>query len=276
MKTKLSKMWEIFFICLGAFVTVGLSIHSVLENDKKEKELANKTDSLMEAQEIINNKSEEIIQLQKELREKAEIQIISLLKLSNPIPKTFTLTIFSNIQTTTTELALLSTASANNGNMLPIENRNSIERIDKLKNAQIILKLTFKKEAKSMEIIFSQAPIKFIGFNTVLSSNVFRLATAQNQLQFSALTLATENIKTNYSSTSLLDFEKCDVTFEIEFGFAQRWIIGSHQADLYAIGPDSGLDIELNILKLTNSGRELIITDLKKIGKNKFKGKWNG
>ena len=134
-------MWEIFFICLGALVTVGLSINSVIQNGKKDIEIKAKTDSLIEAQKTIinksnaiNQKSDTIIKLQSELQKNAQIQIKSLRRINNPIPKQFTLTIFSNIETTDDELSLLSTASRINGNMLPIINQNSIERIDKLRN----------------------------------------------------------------------------------------------------------------------------------------------
>ena len=276
-------MWEIFFICLGALVTVGLSINSVIQNGKKDIEIKAKTDSLIEAQKTIinksnaiNQKSDTIIKLQSELQKNAQIQIKSLRRINNPIPKQFTLTIFSNIETTDDELSLLSTASRINGNMLPIINQNSIERIDKLRNAQIILKLIFKKGTKSMEIIFSQTPMQLFGFNTVQIPNAFKLATAQNELQFNGINLFTENITTNYSSTSLLDFEKCDVTFEIDFRFAQRWGIGGLQADLYDAGLGPGLDVNLKSFSLSTLGRALTITDIQKISKNKFKGKWNG
>jgi len=276
MKIKGKIMWEIIFICLGAAVTLGLSINSVIQNGKKDIEIEQKTDSLLEAQQTINNKSEKIIQLQNELQEKAEIQIKNLLRLNNPIPKKIQITLFTTIETTEEELVFLSTASKINGNMLPIANKASIERVDRFKNAQIILKLTFKKGNKSMNIIFSQTPIQFVGFNSVQLSGTFTLATAQNELQFSGIKLQTENIETNYSSTSLLDFNGCDVVLEINFGFAQRWLVGTKEADLYGIGSDPGVDINLKNINLTTEGRELIIRDMRKIGKNKFKGKWNG
>lgn len=147
-------MWEIIFICLGAAVTLWLSINSVIQNGKKDIEIKQKTDSLLKAQKAINKKSEKIIQLQNELQEKAEIQIENLLRLNNPIPKKIQITLFSTIETTKEELNFLSNASKINGNMLPIVNKESIEKIDRFKNAQIILKLTFKKGKKSMNIVF--------------------------------------------------------------------------------------------------------------------------
>lgn len=64
------KMLEIILICVGGIITIGISVNSIIQSELKDNKLREKQDSLYNAQveisrksEIINQKSEMIIQL---------------------------------------------------------------------------------------------------------------------------------------------------------------------------------------------------------------------
>ncbi len=259
---KFNRMIEIVLICLGGFITVGLSINSIIKSNNQEQELKDKTDK--------------IIELQEALREKSEIQIKNLEKLNNPIPKEFEISFFSSIKVDSIEFKQLQKAASKNGNHLPVSRNNKkIERLNKLKDAQIIIKIVFRNNEKEMTVGFDQTPIQFVGFNTSLTNNnTFLMGVAQESIHFIGSNLSTNNIVTNYDSPSLVDFKNCDVTFKIELGFPNLYKLGEKYTSLYTISSQNDINFSLEKVILESTKIKIEVSSFKEEGINLFKSQW--
>lgn len=277
------KMIEITLICLSGLITIGLSVNSILDNNKKELKLKQKQDSLYNAQlelnrksEIINQKSETIIKLQEDLRKTAEQQVESLSRLNNPIPEEFYLNLFAYIKTTKEEFSIISKIAKSNGNLLPINNSDTaVEKIEMLKNAQIIIEIVFKQKEREMTLRYYQTPILFMGFNTDQRNGVFTLAAAQGKVDLNVTNLRTADISTNYSSPSMMDFKNCTINVNISFGHPELYKVGEKFIPLYLIPSQSKISLSIDVISLRSKRQEIEIRSLSELGNNKFVGKSN-
>ena len=269
------QMTEIILLCISALITVGLSINTVFQSNHKEKELNKKQQELLNAQKKVSEQAEEIIRLQKKLEKKSEIQIDNLIKLNNPIPSELMLSFFSKIQVTKEELVVLSNISKSNGNLLPSSKEDTgIDKIDKLKDVQFIIEVTFKKGTKELKIKFSQAPFPFMGYSTGQTTGVGTLITGENELSFYAINLLTRDIKTNYSSPSFVDFYNCEVTATITFAFAKSSRYGGRLVNLYLVESQDQIPLLLESISLATNQNTITIDNFKKLKGNSFNATW--
>lgn len=269
------QMTEIILLCLSAIITVGLSINTIIQSNKKEKELNNKQEELLFTQKKVSDQSEEIISLQKKLQKKSDIQIDNLIKLNNPIPNELKLTFFSKIQVTKAELEILSNISKSNGNLLPSSSEDTgIDRIDKLKNVQFIIDVTFKKGTKELKVKFSQAPFQFMGYSTGKMKSVGTLITSEKELSFYAINLLTSDIKTNYSSPSLVDFYGSEVTATLTFAFPKPSRNGGRYINLYLVEIQNQIPLSLESISLETNQHTITIDNFKKLNGNSFIANW--
>ncbi len=231
---------EIILICLGGVITVGLSVNSLIKQQKQEKELKESQSNLISAQkeiiqkqdsfsqlqkqysESLNEKSNTIIELQEKLQEKTDSQLREINKLKNPIPNKLHISFKSNLVLTDSEFKRIRDNTTNPGNLLPSNKDNvHIHKVNKIRNLGISFLIEFINNNKVMSIKLNKTPIPFTYFNSQSLEDSFLLTIndQETKITFIANKIETDDISTNYSPPTLLDFKKAKVTIKYNFWY---------------------------------------------------------
>lgn len=287
---------QIIFILIAALCTVGLSIYSVWETSKKEKELSktqlelkDRQDLLIELQEKhaeeLKEKTDNVIELQKLLQGKSDLQLIDLDRLKNPIPETLEMSFNSSLELGETEILqikdIISRTRSKHDNLLPIDvelTNESFEKINCFKNIYLRFIITFIKDDKEMTISFNRAPLSLYGYNTTNTVNSFTLYMFSKgdleMVRFDGLLLRSEKITTNSKSPSLRDYENSNIFITYDFSYPELFNIGGNPISRYVSNNKFNIILNIETFRLTDPNYTIEISDIKKIESNKFEGKW--
>ena len=289
-------VFQIIFILIAALCTVGLSIYSVLETSKKETELSktqselnDRQDLLIELQEKhaeeLKEKTDKVIELQKLLQGKSDLQLSDLDRLKNPLPESLDISFNTSLELVETEISqienIISITRPNHDNLLPIDvklTNDSFEKINCFKNIYFSLTITFIKGEKEMMISFNRAPLNLYGYNTTNTINSFKLymysMADRKKVRFNGLLLRSEKITTNCKSPSLRDFENSNILITYDFSYPELFNIGGKSISTYMSNNKFNIILNIETLSLDNPNYTIEISGIKKIERNKFEGKW--
>lgn len=295
MKNK-KMIMQIIFILIAGLCTVGLSIYSVLESSKKEVELKNtqselkgRQDFLIELQEKyakeLKEKTDKVIELQKLLQGKSDLQLSDLDRLKNPIPDVLDISFNTSLELDDNEIFqiidIIKKTKPNHDNLLPIDVERTnlcFEKINSFKNIHLRITIKFIKADKEMSIFFNRAPLNLYGYNTTNTINSFTLYMNsigdRSIVRFNGLSLDSEKITTNYKSPSIRDFENSKILITYEFSYPELFMIGGKQISRYVSSNKFNINLNLETLILSDSNYKIEISGIKKIERNNFEGYW--
>lgn len=292
-------MIEITFILLAGFITVGLSINSLLKSNRQENELKLKQEELDKAQrqiiekqnsliefqknssEELKAKSNEVIQLQGLLQDKSDSQLNELTRIQNPIPDKLKITFASELILDAQQFKEINNAlklvRPHGGNHLPVDfniSNRGVDKINSLKDINFRLTINFLNGNKKMSIILNQIP-QYSGYNTSNTNDVFMLSAQEEkqEIAFHGLFLTTDKISCNYQSPSLLDFKDAEVKINVDFSYPQVLLMGNVPTKFYTVNPNLN-KINLSSVILYDRNYMIELTDIKKVSDNTFETKF--
>lgn len=291
--------YEILFIVLAAFITAGLSIHSIIKNADNEKELKEKQENLLKTQKElnikqddiinlqnqyskeINNKTEEIISLQNQLIENANEQLNKLKRIQNPIPDYVNLFFKAEIDLNEKDKAELKEFTKNQfikyGTILPYKfehNNQLIKRFDILKDIGLQLLITLESNNKKINLFFNKAPLSIFGHHGISDFEYINAQVDGDQITFNCNNLYTNDIRSDNIETSINDFKKSTAKISYRFNYPFYFLEDNKSSKNYAIGRNQLDLLLLNFKQLTLKFKSYSITidNLVKLNKFEFQG----
>ena len=276
-KTKM----EIILVAMSGLVTLGLSINAILVANEKDvklkqeqnlsRELQNKHSSEIQA------KSDQIIELQRQLQEKSNQQLSELNRIKNPIGEDIGISLESYLILEKSEIDDIRTALSKQqnpgGNHLPITTSfkgKGIEKVNLLKDAGFSLTIKLSSGSRQLLITYFASPVPIDG---QVSGNrgLFILALVENDVHFTSINFKANSFKANYSSPSLVDFENSDAEISYGYSYPQLYNTGDNVTKRY-VENNNILQLDIKSLTLFLNGQSVKIENLKKIDMNRYTG----
>jgi len=297
-------MWELILVSLAGFITVGLSVNSIIKSKRQENELKAKQDSLNEAQKKIINgqnsiiqlqekysnelkqKTDDVIKLQMLLQDKSDKQLGEIERINNPIPENVELYFEAYFELTKIEKIEINDIIKQKNIfgigdfLLPFDfnkTNKSFEKINSLKDVAFGITIIFEKNGKKLQISLQKTPIALSGYHVLNKPEYFSATAKKNEIIFNCLYILTNDIRTNYKTNSILDFINSDVKVNYQFTYPFDYEIGHPKSKLYGVGRDQRTFLTLNFksLKLRSKNLMIDITKLSKINNLSFHGRWD-
>ncbi|MGN6298437.1 MAG: hypothetical protein ACTHM7_16720 [Ginsengibacter sp.] len=299
---KRNQMVEILFVTLAGLITIGLSVNSILKSKRQENELREKQNQLDSAQKAIiekqnslinlqelhaqqlKDKSDEVIQLQKKLQEKSDIQLEEIYKIKNPIPSDLDITLMSSLVLTKDEFEKLDSIAKLKypvrGNLLPFDfntTNDAFEKINAFKNVAFRLVIVFEKDGKILRVELKRTPALFVGYNASGYFNAFLATTDEksDRVRFNGLNLETNDITTNYSGPSMSDFAGSNVKISYFFSYPHIMQNGKLRSTVYVEEKPEYITLDLESVVLRYKNYSIRLEGLKKIDSHTFETIWN-
>lgn len=290
-------MWEIILVFLAGLITVGLSINSIIKSNNKEKELKAKQDSLTEAQnkiiqgqtsiiqlqdkyyKEIQNKSDEVIGLQKMLQGNSKTQLDEISKIRNPIPESLNVLFTAIIDLRQEEINavrdIIKEKYSDGRGLLPVDFMSTNVAFDKMnafKDIGFEIKILIENQDKHLQILLTQTPMLFTGYNTTAIWSAFTMQLRDNDISITCLDVPTNNIKSNYQTPSLSDFSHSKVLITYNFFYPNSIKIGSHLTKTYMARDKEYITLNMKNISLRHKNYSIEIRSLKRIDSHTFEG----
>jgi len=267
---------------------------SILKNNRQESELKRSQDSLLNAQNQIigkqndlielqkemGSKSDEVIGLQKLLQEKSDYQLNEWNRLNNPIPNKFNVSFSSVLLLSNSEYDDVNNAiksrEAGGSNLLPFKNsvdNSGCSKINAFKNVLFEMIIVIQKDAKVLTIRIEIHP-HFMGYNTSDGRGSFVLYSKDDNkvIALDCNEITVEDIKTNYSSPSLLDFDNSVARVSYGFGFPKSIIMGDFKKEIYIFDNAEYLILDIKEIQLETKENKITLFPLRKVNDHTFEG----
>ena len=276
-------VWDILLVVLAGAFAIGISVRSIISTNEKDKKL-DSVNKLNDAnQKKLKEQTETIAALQKQIIEKSDLQILSLKRVSNPIPQSMDFTFSFLLELSDIEKEqvweVINPLIKTHGNLLPIDTQISnggIEKINLFKNIHLRINIKFQKDGKEMTISLNRGPMDLFGYNTQISSNTYTLYidNTNHNVKLDGLFLTANEISTNYRGPSLLDFENSNVEISYEFAYPTILNVSGKPMNRYVFSHPEILSLELKSIIFYIKQQHYEISNLSRIDSNKFAGKW--
>lgn len=270
-------MWiEAALIILAGMVTIGLSINAIIKSNRQEIETKKYQNESKTLQEELNFKTDEIIKLNKKLKDQSDIHSSELKNLTKPIPKRILLSFEAEIKLSDNELVLFKkhfTSQARQSNIITMEalKKYSIKSLVVEQLLQSGLSMDLKiigRNSREINAKYNNLPIKLYAIPHSFN-NVFMIyyKTETHSIIISGSNI--NSISCNSSSYTLYDFE--DYEIKLDFGFYNP--ISVNESLMYAY--DNHKIIKLDNLSVNlnfenEDGYRIFIPHFIQIKENRF------
>lgn len=299
-KAKKKMTYEIILILIAGSITAFLSIQSIIKNNNHENELKEKQENLLQTQrelnnkqdEIINlqykyseeikNKTQEIIKLQNQLYENASNQLNKIERIQNPIPNNSELSFNAEIELSEfekKELQLfLKDEYIKTGIILPYKRKNNykiLEKFDVFQDIGLQINISLENKNNKLNISFIKSPLSFFGYHGLSDHEYFNANINNEKVVFECYNLRTSDIKSSNIEASINDFKESIATITYSFIYPSYFNDQNSTTKFYGISPEQRSLIKLIFgnINLSFKSYSINIKEIQKINNFTFQGK---
>jgi hypothetical protein len=200
----------------------------------------------------------------------------------NPVPESLSIYFSSSLELSPTEInqieKIVRLKYPNGENLLPFkfnQTNEGFEKISSFKDLMFTIIISFHKDEKVMAVRLLPQVLMLHGYNASNFNNAFMLTLRDSVVNFEALNVVSTDIRTNYKSPSLLDFENSEVLITYDFLFPSSMQIGDmHGKTYYLANKPSYLVLDFEKISLQHKNYSIEISNLKHTEANKYEGRW--